>query len=122
MDAAVPAIEVADNTDALRAGSPDGEVNALNAFQGDKVRAKFLVRVVMAALAHEIEVKLGEDARESIRVVDFERFAVVVTATDLVGRGGWGAGFARRQDGLKKTFVTQFRGFDNRGRRNRDVV
>ena len=87
MDAAVPAIEVTNNADALGARGPNGKVNAANAFEGEEMRAEFLVRVVMASLAHEIQIKLCENTRESVGVVDFERFAVVRAALNLVHRG-----------------------------------
>lgn len=122
MDAAVPAIEVTDDTDPFGAGSPDGEMNAANAFKGDEMRAKFLIGVVVAALAHEIEVKLSEDAGESKRIVNFKGLAVVGTAADPVACGRMYISVGWWQNGLEKAFVTQFRGFDNRGRRNRDVV
>src|SRR5216684_854217 len=80
MDAAVPTIEVADDADAARAGRPDGKVDAANAFEGDEMRAEFLVGVVVATFAHEIQVELGEDARKSVGVVEFKRLAVVRAA------------------------------------------
>src|SRR5215831_6854620 len=105
MDAAVPPIEVTDDTDAFRAGGPNGEVDALNAFKSDEVRPEFLVGVVMAALAHEIEVKLREDAGESIGVVNLERLTVVGMAMDFVTGGREAVGLLQRQDCFKKTFV-----------------
>src|SRR5215471_2848198 len=105
MDATVPAVEVADDADALRAGGPNGEVDALNAFESDKVRPEFLVGVVMAALAHQVEVKLREDAGESVGVVNLERLAVVGMAMDFVTGGREAVGLLQRQDCFKKTFV-----------------
>src|SRR5262245_61620904 len=90
MDTAVPAVEIADDTDSLRAGSPDGKVNASNTFEGEEMSAKFLVGVVMTALAHEVEVKFGEDAGEGIRIMNFKGFAVIGAAVDLV-TGGCGS-------------------------------
>src|SRR5260370_13080638 len=54
VDATVPAIEVANDTDAASAGSPNGEVNAVNAFEGNNVSAEFFVSVVVAACAPRI--------------------------------------------------------------------
>jgi hypothetical protein len=75
--------------------------------------AEFLVGVVMAALAHEIQVKFGEDTGEGIRVVSLERVAVVRTAVDLVTGGRGAAGLLQWQEGLKKAFGTHLHGFDN---------
>ena len=54
MDAAVPMVEVADHADALRVGSPDGEVDAADARERDDVRTELVVGVVVAAFAHEV--------------------------------------------------------------------
>src|SRR5712664_2972859 len=72
MDATVPAIEVTHNADALCAGGPNGEVNSADAFEGDHVGAEFFVSVVMAALAHEVEIELAEHHGKGIGVEHFE--------------------------------------------------
>ena len=87
MDPAVPMIEIADNADAASAGRPDGKVDAANAFQGNEMSAKLLVGVVVAALAHEIQIKLGKEAGESVGVVDLKRFAMIGAALNFVAAG-----------------------------------
>src|SRR5947207_7536248 len=86
MDAAVPAIEVAHNTDAPRAGGPDCEVNAADAFECDQVGAEFLVSIVMAALAHQIQIELAEHHGKGIGIEDFEGLAEGRASLNLVDR------------------------------------
>ena len=57
----VPAIEVADDGDALGVRRPDGEVGAGLAVNGDEMRAKLVVETVVAALVEEVEVHVGEE-------------------------------------------------------------
>ena len=54
MNAAIPAIEIPDDTDAARAGSPDGKMDAVDAIDSLQMSAQFFVSVVMAAFAHEV--------------------------------------------------------------------
>src|SRR5256885_13107182 len=113
MDAAVPAIEVAHNTDAPRAGGPDGEVNAADAFECDQVGAEFLVSIVMAALAHQIQIELAEHHGKGIGIEDFEGLAEGRASLNLVTRrGGWN-GLARRPGGFEEAFGTKFDGIAN---------
>src|SRR6516225_11077075 len=98
MDTAVPAIEVTDHADAASAGGPDGKLDAADACEGDEVRAKLLVGVVMAAFAHEIQIKLGKDAGKSVRIVNLELFAVMGADLNSVQAGWRRAGLVRRQE------------------------
>src|SRR5256885_11504778 len=107
MDAAVPAIEVAHNTDAPRAGGPDGEVNAADAFECDQVGAEFLVSIVMAALAHQIQIELAEHHRKGIGIEDFEGLAEGRASLNLVTRRGGGDGMARRAGCVAEAFGTE---------------
>src|SRR5207244_3214314 len=113
MDTAVPAIEVADDADPASAGRPDGKLNAADACERDEVRAELLVSVVMAAFAHEIQVKLGEDAGKSIRIVKLKSFAVMGADLNSVDAGWRRASVACWQDSFKKAFGAQFHRFDN---------
>jgi hypothetical protein len=76
----------------------------------------------MAAFAHKVEVKLGEDARKSVGIVEFESFPIMRSAMDLVTRGRGGAGMVWWQDGFEKAFVAQLHGFDDFRRWNADFV
>src|SRR5690242_11164379 len=68
MNAAVPMIEIPDDADASCAGGPDREVNAPNAFERYDMGAEFLVSVIVAAFAHEVEVEFAEYNGKSIRI------------------------------------------------------
>lgn len=89
MRAAVPSIEVAHDADAARAGRPDREVDAGDAFESDDMRAEFIVSVVVAPLPHKVEIEFGENAGERVGIVELERLAVVRAALNhIAGRGG----------------------------------
>src|SRR5690348_14290493 len=49
MNAAVPAVEIADHAHAICAGGPDGKVDPADAVDSFQMRSEFLVRVVVAA-------------------------------------------------------------------------
>jgi len=70
VDAAVPTVEVADDTHPVGVGSPDGKVNAARGAEIDDVRTELLVRPVLRALAEEVEVEIAENAAVTVRVVD----------------------------------------------------
>ena len=88
MDAAVPAIEIPHNADAQRVRSPDREMHASNALERLYVSAQLFVSVVVAAFAHEIEVKFREKKWKGVRVVGFPDVAIFVTKAEAV-TGGW---------------------------------
>src|SRR5215472_2797761 len=113
MNAAIPVIEIALNADAARAGRPNGKVGAANAFRCDQVRPEFLVRIVVAALAHEVKVEFSEYARKSIGIVKFKGFAVACADLNFVTRGRRRSSLVLWQNGFEKAFRTQFHGFDN---------
>ena len=77
MDAAVPAVEVADHADAIGVGRPHREVHADGRADGDAVRAELLERAVMGALAEQVEIEVGQDAAVAIGIVDLDDVAAV---------------------------------------------
>src|SRR5258707_511102 len=117
MDAAIPAIEVAHYADALGTGSPDGKMNAANAFQRDHMSAEFFVSVVMAAFAHEIQIKLAAYDGKSIGIENFEGIARVGSSLNLVTAWGGRSGLGRGPGGLEEALGAKFHGVgDLRGR------
>src|SRR5579859_809940 len=110
MDAAVPAVEIADDADAPRGRRPDGEVDAGDAVDGLQVRAKFFVRVVVAAFGHEVKVEIAELVRKRIRIVDFERDAFVRAALNFVAGGFRRGGPAGGPSRFEEAFGTKFYG------------
>jgi len=57
----VPAIEIANDGDALGIGRPDGEPGAGTAVEGDEVGTHLLIEAVVAALVEKMEVHVGEE-------------------------------------------------------------
>src|SRR5260370_33502035 len=118
MDAAIPTVEIANNADSLCAGSPNGEVNAANAFEGDHMSAKFFVSVVVAAFAHEIQIKIAGYDGESIGIEDFEGIARVGSSLNLVTAWGGRSGVGRGPGCLEEALRAEvYRRGDFRGRR-----
>ncbi len=115
MDAAVPTIEIAHHADALCAGSPNGEVHAPNAFECNHVGAEFFVSVVVAALAHEIEIKLAEYDGKGIGIEDFKGITEVRTSDDFVASWGGRNGLVRGPCGFEETFGAKFNRAGNLG-------
>ena len=70
MDAAVPAVEVADDADARGVRRPDREVHAGGAAERHRVRAELVVDAGVLAFAEQIEVVVGEHPPVAIRIVD----------------------------------------------------
>ena len=70
MNAAVPGVEVADDGDALRIRRPDGEVHTAHAAERHRVRAQPVVHFAQRALAEQVQVVIGDDAAEAVRVVE----------------------------------------------------
>src|ERR1700731_1101681 len=105
MDAAVPSIEVAHDADAPCAGSPNGEMNAADAFECDHVGAEFFVSVVVAALAHQIQIELAENNGKGVGIEDFEGLAEVRASLNLVAARGGRSGLVRRPSSFEETFA-----------------
>ena len=73
--AAVPAVEVADDADALGVRRPHREVHADRRPDADAMRAELLERAVMRALAEQVQVEVAEHAAVAIRIVDLDDVA-----------------------------------------------
>src|SRR6266404_5458043 len=87
VDTTVPMIHIANEADATRGRRPDGEARSGNACDRVEVRAEFLVGVVVATLADEVEVEVRQEKSKRVGVEDFEAFAVMSAALDFVAAG-----------------------------------
>ena len=86
MAAAVPVVEVADDTDALRVGRPDREVDPVGRADAHRMRAELLVNAGVIALAEEIHIEVGENAAEAKRVVDLDLAPARVEGSQAIVR------------------------------------
>ena len=66
--APVPAVEIADDANALSVGGPDGEAGAGHAVNGAQLRAEFVVNPALVPLAEEIQIGLTESGEEGIGI------------------------------------------------------
>src|SRR5260370_11807533 len=110
MDTAVPTIEVAHDADAFCAGRPHGEVNAAHVIERNPMGAEFFVSVVVAALAHKVEIKVAEDDRKRIRIENFKGIAEVCASLNLVTARRGRRGLPRRPGGFEEAFRAKFGG------------
>ena len=84
MHAAIPAIEISNNADAAGAWGPHGKMDARYSVHSFNVCAQLFVGVVVAALAHQIEIKLRKQIRERIRIVMFKSFAIFSAVSQTI--------------------------------------
>ena len=110
VDAAVPVIHIANDADTTRGRRPDGEARSGNACDRVEVRAEFLVGVVVATLADEVEVEVRQEKRKRVGVEDFEAFAVMSAALDFVAAGLGCCGLVGRPNGFEESFRAEFHG------------
>src|SRR5215813_3894525 len=115
MDAAVPAVEIADDADAFCGWSPDSEVRAGDSVDGLCVRAELFVGVVVAAFGHEVKIEIAELVGECVGVDEFERDAFVSAALNFVTAGFGGGGLAGGPCGFEEAFGAEFYSVGNFG-------
>jgi len=87
VNARVPAVEVADDADAVGVGRPHREMDAAHAVHFAQVRAKPLVAAEVPPFAEQVEVVVGQQRAEAIGVVQ-RLLAPVGRLGDEVVRGG----------------------------------
>ena len=83
MRAAVPSIEIADDADALRIRRPDGKVHALHAAHRHAMGAKPLPGAIVSALGEQMEVEVGQNRTEPVRITDVTGPAVFPNAQSI---------------------------------------
>ena len=82
-------VEIAHDADPLRVGRPNGEVYPSHACHLSDVRAQLFVLQVMRALCDQVQVEVGQQRREGIRIVDsFVRAVPVAEVQAIRSRGG----------------------------------
>src|SRR4029077_5779083 len=72
------------------------------------VTTEFFVRVVVPALAHEVQIEFTEYNGKRIRIVDFKGIAGVSTAVNLVTAWGRRGRLIRGPGGFEKAFGAEF--------------
>src|SRR5712692_7260970 len=82
---AVPVIEVADDTDALRVGRPHSEVDSANAVDDSHVRTELFVVAIVSAFGHQMKIVIREQGREAVRVVKLPRVSEAVGSLQAIG-------------------------------------
>src|SRR5262249_48414058 len=89
MDAAVPAVEVADDADRAGTRRPDGKRRPRDTVQLARVGAQHALKLLVAALARQMEVELADGGQKRVRVVLDDGLPVRIAQLELVaGRLG----------------------------------
>src|SRR5438105_14563425 len=87
MTPAIPKIQVADYAHPLRRRRKDGKRHAFNAVEHHGMRAEPLVEMYMRAFAKQIEIEVGQDRREAIRILKLDLAFTVARAQTVVAGG-----------------------------------
>ncbi len=106
-------IEVAADADAAGAGRPDREIDAADAFESLSVRAKFVVSVVVAAFAHEVQIEFAENEREGVSIELLEGGAGGKAILKAAAGGGGAILLGFREGGFKESVGTELLCFDD---------
>ncbi len=75
-ETAVPAVEVANQPHAPRAGRPDRECDPCGAVDASRVSAEHVVQALVRALADQVQIQLAQGWQEAIRIVVLPGVAV----------------------------------------------
>src|SRR5215467_5794587 len=102
MYAPVPAVHRADKADAASAGRPHRKVRSGNARDGVQVRAQFFIRVVVPALAHQVQIEIAEQEGKGVWVEDLEGIAMKGAALNFVAAGLRRGGLIGRPHGFEE--------------------
>src|SRR2546422_2224421 len=82
-------VEITHDADPLRVRRPNSEVYPSHACHLSDVRAQLFVLQVMRALCDQVQVEVGQQRREGIRIVDsFVRAVPVAAVPAIRSRGG----------------------------------
>ena len=73
MNAAVPAVEVADDADALPVWRPHRKVHTCGRSDRDSMRAQLFERSMMCAFAQQMQVEIGQDPPVAVWIVEIDR-------------------------------------------------
>ena len=105
MHTAIPVVEIAYNTDALRGRSPHGEMNARHIGDHFHMRAELFVDVVVRAFVEEINVHFAQHRRKCVGIPLPPFHSFVTGQLECVGHS-----FAEASDlSFEKTMLIQAR-------------
>ncbi len=96
--AAVPSVEVAHHGNPLGVGSPDGEGDSGNPFPLHEMDSELPVQLEVGSLPEKMDVEVGEDASEGVRVLLPKAESRVVFELDPVRERFLSAGKDRLED------------------------
>src|SRR5262249_41901333 len=98
---AVPVVELSDDADPERIGSPDGEVNTTEALVRDEVGAQALEVPVVRTFAQEMQVEFTQDRSDLVRVAELQGVPFVVLDSQTVGETLGTVAEARSEEPIK---------------------
>ena len=110
LEPSVPAVEIADDTDALRVRRPNSEARARNPIDRPKVRAELVVNAPLVPLPEQIQIRFAERRQERIRVAGLTPAPPMAGDHQVVSVHAAGLfGDAFKQAGAMDSFQLDFR-------------
>src|SRR5205814_10552646 len=110
MKPAIPAVEIAHDTDALRVRRANSEARARNPIERPKVRAELVVNAPLVPLPEQIQVRFAERRQERIRVAGLTPVPPLAGDHQVVSVHAAGLfGDAFKQAGPMESFQLDFR-------------
>ena len=103
MAAAIPEVEVADDRNTLCVRCPYGERDTIDAVDPDRMCPHLLIDVIPDATLILLDIAVGIDRREGIRVLGILRRVVVVGDMVSIGRKHLVPALLHRQEGREET-------------------
>ena len=104
MEAAVPAIEIADHTDAARIRRPDGEADAAHTVNLMDVRAELMMGTLVPPFIPQMLIKFADSRQKTVRIAKGNDGAVRIGRLEPVAEDFFAFGQNRRgQDRLEQS-------------------
>ena len=97
---AVPVIEVPDHAHPLGVGRPDREMDAAEALVHPEVSAEPLVVPIVGSLAEQVQIEVGQDRPQGIRVDELPRMPFMILHSQPVGETLGAIGEDRREEAV----------------------
>src|SRR2546423_4118823 len=100
---AIPAVEIADDADALRVRRPDSDIHASCIANRAKMRAELFVELLMIALGKQMQIHLAHDQAVAVGIADERRRFIPAGKVDVIVD----VAFHSRKCRLEKSFGAQ---------------
>ena len=111
VEAAVPVIEIANDTDALGVGRPNGETDTGDTVQSAEMSAEFIVDAEFVALGEEVDIHFAEGWEEGKGVAELAGVIAGIRDAEIVGENVFGIFACSFEDAFGVNFLERDFGF-----------